>query len=244
MLSQYLKVFSLLSIIPLYLEKITVFPLIDCSFGFIFSRIFNFFQIDCESHKQSLIIYLRRLLGAQNPLLTGKVVVYIMDQLDRELDDLDRDLIRILQQDAKKPFTQIAEELKKPDTTIHFRAERLKKNKTVTRFCALVRPEALGFTVAALLTIEIGGHILPEISKDRTRTFAAELGKEDQYLWIAVDDEPMIIHAVIMGANDQDLKQRVETIRKSPDVVKITVNPVSSVVKGWEISGTPEERDD
>ena len=173
----------------------------------------------------------------RNPLLTGKVVVYIMDQLDR-------DLIRILQQDAKRPFTQIAEELKQPDTTIHFRAKRLKENKTVTRFCALVRPEALGFTTAALLTIEIGGHILPEISKDRTRTFAAELGKEDQYLWIAVDDGPMIIHAVIMGENDQDLKQRVETIRKSPDVVKVTTNPVSSVVKGWEISGTPEERDD
>ena len=59
-----------------------------------------------------------------------------------------------------------------------------------------------------------------------------------------MDAEPTIIHAVIMGASDQDLKQRVETIRKSPDVVKVTINPVSSVVKGWEISGTPEERDD
>ena len=121
------------------------------------------------------------------------------------MDQLDKDLIRILQQDAKRPFTQIAEELKQPDTTIHFRAKRLKENNTVTRFCALVRPEALGFTVAALLTIEIGGHILPEISKDRTQSFAAELGSEDQYLWIAVDDEPMIIHAVIMGENEKDL---------------------------------------
>jgi len=103
---------------------------------------------------------------------------------------------------------------------------------------------ALGFKVAALLTIEIGGHILPEISKDRTQTFAVELCKNDQFLWIAVDREPMIIHAVIMGENDQDLNQRVETIRKSPDVVKVSVIPMSSVVKGWEISGTPQERDD
>ena len=160
------------------------------------------------------------------------------------MDQLDKDLIRILQQDAKRPFTQIAEELKQPDTTIHFRAKRLKENNTVTRFCALVRPEALGFTVAALLTIEIGGHILPEISKDRTQTFAAELGSEDQFLWIAVDDEPMIIHAVVMGENEQDLNQRVERIRKSPDVVKVTMNSMNSVVKGWEISGNPEGRDD
>jgi DNA-binding Lrp family transcriptional regulator len=160
------------------------------------------------------------------------------------MDQLDRDLIRILQQDAKRPFTQIAEELKQPDTTIHFRAKRLKENNTVTRFCALVRPEALGFSKAALLTIEIGGHILPEISRDRTQSFAAELGEEDQYLWIAVDDEPMIIHAVIMGADDQDLNQRVETLRKSPDIVKVTMNQMSSVTKGWEISGNPEKRDD
>ena len=176
-------------------------------------------------------------MGAQNPHLTGKVVIYTMDQLDR-------DLIRILQKDAKRPFTQIAEELKHPDTTIHFRAKRLKENNTVTRFCALVRPEALGFTVSALLTIEIGGHILPEISKDRSETFAAELGKEDHFLWIAVDKEPMVIHAVILGENEQDLNQRVETIRKSPDVVKITMVPMGPIVKGWEISGNPEERDD
>jgi DNA-binding Lrp family transcriptional regulator len=178
-----------------------------------------------------------RIIGCTELFLTGKVVFYKMDQLDR-------DLIRILQKDAKKPFTQIAEELEQPDTTIHFRAKRLKENKTVTRFCALVRPEALGFTKSALLTIEIGGHILPEISKNRTQTFAAELSNEDQYLWIAVDDEPMIIHAVIMGENEQDLNQRVETIRKSPDVVKVTMNSMSAVVKGWEISGNPEERDD
>ena len=179
-------------------------------------------------------------MGAQNLLLTGKVVFYIMGQLD----NLDRDLIRILQKDAKKPFTQIAEELKQPDTTIHFRAKRLKENNTVTRFCALVRPEAMGFNVAGLLTIEIGGHILPEISKDRTTTYAEELGKDDQFLWIAVDNEPKLIHAVIMGADEQDLEQRVETIRKSPDVVKVTMTPMGVVVKGWEISGNPEERDD
>jgi DNA-binding Lrp family transcriptional regulator len=149
-----------------------------------------------------------------------------------------------LQQDAKRPFTQIAEELKQPDTTIHFRAKRLKENNIVTRFCALVCPEALGYTTSATLTIEIGGHILPEISKDRTKTFAEELGKEEEYLWIALDNEPMTIHAIILGENEDDLKQKVEGIRKSPDVVKVTMKPMSTVVKGWEISGILEERDD
>ena len=154
------------------------------------------------------------------------------------MDQLDRDLLRILQKDAKTPFTRIAEELNQPDTTIHFRAKRLKENHTITRYCALVHPESLGYTASAIFRIEIGGHILPEISKDRTHTFAEELAEDEQYLWVAVDEEPMIVHAFTMGTDEEDLQRRVDALRKSPDVVKVTMTPVSAVVKGWELSGT------
>jgi len=156
------------------------------------------------------------------------------------MDQLDRDLLRILQKDAKTPFTRIAEELKQPDTTIHFRAKRLKESNTITRYCALVRPEALGYTASAIFRIEIGGHILPEISKDRTHSFAQELAEDEQFLWVAVDEEPMVVHALTMGTDEEDLQKRAETLRKSPDVVKVTITPVSTVVKGWELSGNPK----
>jgi DNA-binding Lrp family transcriptional regulator len=156
------------------------------------------------------------------------------------MDQLDRDLLRILQKDAKTPFTRIAEELKQPDTTIHFRAKRLKESNTITRYCALVQPEALGFTASAIFRIEIGGHILPEISKERTRSFAEEIAENEQFLWVAVDEEPMIVHALTMGVDEEDLQKRAKTLRKSPDVVKVTMTPVSTVVKGWELSGNPK----
>lgn len=156
------------------------------------------------------------------------------------MDQLDRDLIRILQKDAKKPFTQIAQELEQPDTTIHFRTRRLKDNKIVTRFCALVDPEALGYTESALLHIEIGGHILPDISKDRTETFAGELAREEHFLWVAVGAEPMLIHALVMGTSEDNLLQHVEKVRKSPDVVKVSYDSLNSIVKGWELSGNPD----
>ena len=156
------------------------------------------------------------------------------------MDELDEELIRILQKDAKRPFTQIAEELNKIDTTIHYRAKRLETNGTITRFCALIRPEALGYKISALLRIEIGGHILPEISKDRTKTFAKELAQIDSFLMIAVEDEPMIIHALMMATDEKSLDEQVEDVRKSPDVVNISVLPLSSVIKGWEISGNPD----
>ena len=120
------------------------------------------------------------------------------------MDELDKSLIRMLQRDARMPFTQIGKELEQPDTTIHFRTRKLRENNIVTRFSALVRPEAVGFTTAAIFTIEVGGHILADISKDRAVTFAEELAGDEQYLRIAVDREPMRIHALAMGETDED----------------------------------------
>lgn len=156
------------------------------------------------------------------------------------MDQLDRDLIRILQKDAKTPFTKIAEVLNRPDTTIHFRTKRLEENNVVSRFSALVRPEAFGFTVSSLVTIEIGGHIVPEISKDRTHSFAKEISQRDEYLWVAVDQEPMLIRALLMGTDEESIEGEIGRLKKSPDVVNVTGSPLGQVVKGWEISGNPD----
>ncbi len=156
------------------------------------------------------------------------------------MDDLDKSLIRFLQRDARTPFTKIAEELGQPDTTIHFRTRKLKEKDVVSRFSAIVNPKALGYSTAAILRIEIGGHIIPEISKDRSRSFAEELAQDEQYLWVAVDKEPMTVYALVMGFDETDLTTRAEKLRKTADVVDVTITPVGKVVKGWEITGWPQ----
>jgi DNA-binding Lrp family transcriptional regulator len=159
------------------------------------------------------------------------------------MDKLDRDIIRLLQRNARMPFTKIAEELGKPDTTIHFRTRQLVEKGIVKKFGAVISPESYEYTTAGLLEIEIGGHILPEISHDRTISFAKELAEQEQFLWISVDKEPMKIHALLMARDEDDLDQRVQVIKKSPDVVNISSTPLATVVKGWEITENPQGRD-
>jgi len=159
--------------------------------------------------------------------------------MPKGLDEKDRRLIRILQRDARTPFTHIGKELDLPDTTVHFRTKKLVEKNIVSRFAALVRPEKFGYNTSALLKIEIGGHILPDISKDRTSTFAKELAEEEHYLWIAVE-EPMTIHALLIGSDDEDLETKKAELEKSPDIVNVTMTPLTKVEKGWEISGSPE----
>jgi Lrp/AsnC family transcriptional regulator for asnA, asnC and gidA len=160
--------------------------------------------------------------------------------MPKGIDELDRDLLRILQRDARASFTSIAEELGKPDTTVHFRVNRLKDSKTVSRFSALFQPEAYGFNSAAIFRIQIGGHILPDISKERASSFAEELAEEEHYLWVAIDSDPTVIHALVLGADGADIEHRRETLAKSPDVLNIDITSLEKMVKGWEISGKPE----
>lgn len=159
--------------------------------------------------------------------------------MPKGLDELDRKIIRILQRDARIPFTHIAIELNQPDTTVHFRTKKLIKNDVVSRFAALIRPEAFGYQHAALVKIEIGGHILPDISKERTTSFATEIAEEDHVLWVAIED-PNTIHAILLAEDEKSLQNIREELSKSPDVVNIVIIPLSKMVKGWELSGSPE----
>jgi len=155
------------------------------------------------------------------------------------LDDLDLHLIRILQRDARTPFTHIATELEQPDTTVHFRTKKLIKNNIVSRFAALVCPEAFGYHDAALIKIEIGGHSLPVISEKRASTFAEELAEEEYVLWVALE-KPNTIHATLIGEDENAIQKTRENIAKSPDVVNTVLIPLTAIIKGWELSGTPE----
>jgi DNA-binding Lrp family transcriptional regulator len=156
------------------------------------------------------------------------------------MDDLDERIIQFLQRDARTPFKQIAEELGRRDTTIHFRTKKLRERKIISRFTAAVNPESRGYQTAAILRIEIGGHILPEISKDRSLSFAEELATNEEFIWIAVDKEPMTVFALLLGVDEDAIEVQVESLRKTADVVNVDVTPVGTVVKGWEITGWPQ----
>jgi hypothetical protein len=108
----------------------------------------------------------------------------------------------------------------------------------VSRFAALIRPEAFGYHTAGLVKIEIGGHIVADISKDRASSFAEELAEEDHTLWVAVE-EPNTVHAILLGEDEEAIQQIRESISKSPDVVNTVLIPLTSIVKGWELSGNP-----
>ena len=73
------------------------------------------------------------------------------------LDELDFALIAQLQENARKPVTQLARELKRPTATVRERLSRLKDCGVVQGYTAALDVAKIGFPIKALVHISTSG---------------------------------------------------------------------------------------
>ena len=71
------------------------------------------------------------------------------------IDELDRQILQALVEDARKHFTEIAEDLGVSTGTVHLRFDKLKKAGIISRTKAVINYEALGFMVCAFVGINL-----------------------------------------------------------------------------------------
>lgn len=69
------------------------------------------------------------------------------------LDDLDRQILRVLLKDATVPYTDIARELGVSGGTIHVRMKKLQDAAIVTGSRLMVQPSRVGFDISAFLGV-------------------------------------------------------------------------------------------
>jgi len=72
-----------------------------------------------------------------------------------ELDDTDREILRILQEDARTPFSEIARRIDMSSATVHDRVNRMKDEGVITGYHAEVDPKALGYDVSAVVGFRV-----------------------------------------------------------------------------------------
>mgnify|MGYP006282727365 CR=1 FL=1 len=72
-----------------------------------------------------------------------------------QLDDTDREILRILQEDARTPFSEIARQIDMSSATVHDRVNRMKDNGVIAGYHAEVDPKALGYDVSAVVGFQV-----------------------------------------------------------------------------------------
>jgi Lrp/AsnC family transcriptional regulator for asnA, asnC and gidA len=84
-----------------------------------------------------------------------------------DLDDLDRSILSILMQNAKRPYTDIAKELFVSGGTIHVRMNKMEEAGIVKGYHLAVDHERLGYDVVAFLGIYlVNSSLYAEVIKE------------------------------------------------------------------------------
>jgi Lrp/AsnC family transcriptional regulator for asnA, asnC and gidA len=85
---------------------------------------------------------------------------------EKVLDDIDKEIIRILQDDARKSYREIQEQLQISIGTIHNRITKLKKNKIIEGYTLKLNNIKLGYKLTFLISLQIDGKHTEEILRE------------------------------------------------------------------------------
>lgn len=79
-----------------------------------------------------------------------------------DLDLLDRQILSILQKDARRSYADIARKVKVNEATVRFRVKKLVKKQVIIQFSALLNPRKIGLSITGVIMAKVS----PKTSQD------------------------------------------------------------------------------
>ena len=95
----------------------------------------------------------------------------------KKLDEIDRRILTIVQEDATTPLAQIAARAGLSQTPCWRRLQRLKSDGVIQGTVAVLRPEAIGLGLTVMISIEAAAH-----SPEWLETFTAFVQSRDEII--------------------------------------------------------------
>ena len=89
------------------------------------------------------------------------------------LDDLDRDLLRLLAQDGRRSYADLARDTGLSTSAVHQRVRRLEQRGAISGYRAVVDPVAAGLPLSAFISIQAIDPAAPDDAPDRLRELEA-----------------------------------------------------------------------
>lgn len=127
---------------------------------------------------------------------------------EKLLDEIDRGIIRILQEDAKTSYREINNKLGISIGTIHNRLNKLENSKIIEGYTVKLNNEKLGYKLTFLIRIQIEGKyttkILEEISKIPEVCSVFHTTGEQSACLVCRFKESEDVHKFIRKINEKD----------------------------------------
>lgn len=141
----------------------------------------------------------------------------------QNVDEVDLNIIRLLQEDSRKSFNKIAERLGIAVGTAYNRVKNLEERGILKGYTIILDPTKLGYGLTALILIQAEGRYLPEVEN--------ELANLDEVISIYDITGDYDIAVVARFMNRAALNNFIKSTLKMPHVSKTVTNVVLNVVK-------------
>lgn len=139
------------------------------------------------------------------------------------LDEIDRAIVMLLQDNARMSFAEIARRLKIGESKVRFRVRRLEKMGVITKFMALVDPRKVGLPITGILMLKIDpAHLDAVLEKLVLHKYTHHVFKSTGEC-----DCVVIVHA----RDTTHLNELVKRIKMLPGVRDVLVSIATALIK-------------
>ena len=139
------------------------------------------------------------------------------------VDEIDRKIINLFQEDGRMSYRKIAKELDISIGTVHNRIDKLTKNGIIKKFTPVIDHKKLGYALTTVIGVRVKGGVLKNW-EDRTAYHKNVL---------CVYDVTGEFDAILIARfkDTQELDKFVKGLLKEPDVQRTYTQTVLNIVK-------------
>jgi len=153
------------------------------------------------------------------------------------LDDLDRQILRLLQENAKQTYSEIGAKLNVAHSTVYDRIQKMEHGGFITKYEAMVDAERMGIPlITAQMTITAD----PKV----TENIAVKMARFGQVLEVSTSfSEELVIIAKVVAKDQAELHSFVaQSVAPLPGVLRIRTAIVTKKYKEERFSVGQEKK--
>jgi len=147
----------------------------------------------------------------------------LMSEKTEKLDELDLKILRILQEDARVSYREIAKKLNVSVGTVHNRVKKMESEGYIKGYSAILSPYKLGFDVTAVILMQVEGPHIVEIEQ--------ELAKYKEVGCIYDITGEFDVMVITRFRSREDLNRFIKNLLKKPHIKRSVTSIALNIVK-------------
>lgn len=150
-------------------------------------------------------------------------MVALLSERNQALDEVDLKILRMLQEDARVSYREIARKLNISVGTVHNRVRRMEAGRYIRGYSAILDPFKLGFDITAIILMQVEGPHITEIEQELIKY------KEVSSIYDVTGEFDVMVITRFKGR--EDLNRFIKSLLKKPHIKRSVTSIALNIVK-------------